>query len=273
MEDPDAEAVAAFARMTDWLRAAGLTAPGILYGGAPRGRLLVEDFGDAKLTDLIRTDPARQIALYGIAIDVLLLIRGRPTPDLPRPNAQELLDATRLADEWYPGADTGALDALRDPLAEALDDILAAPATLSLRDFHTDNILWLPERSGLARFGLLDYQDAFLIHPAYDLMSLLTDARVDVPKDVAEATFKAYAERSGDSLDDLGRAIAALGVQRNLRILGIFCRSARRDGKRQHLGALPRVRAHLAACLAHPVFAAVAAHLERAIPPDVEVPT
>ena len=133
--------------------------------------------------------------------------------------------------------------------------MLRAPATVSLRDFHADNIIWLPERTNARKPGLLDYQDAFLTHPAYDLMSLLTDARTDVAPSLRREMIAVYAYRTGDSVEALTEAFSAFGAQRNLRILGIFARAARRDGKTQHLKALPRVYGYLSECCSHPSLA------------------
>ena len=119
---------------------------------------------------------------------------------------------------------------------------------------------------GLDRIGLLDFQDAFLMHPAYDLMSLITDARIDVSRERRDALIRAFAAQSDQPVEEVARAVAILGVQRNLRILGIFCRSARRDGKSHHLPALPRVRRYLHDCLSHEVFNELSDHLERAVP-------
>ncbi|MBT8415727.1 MAG: phosphotransferase [Boseongicola sp.] len=256
----------AFLKMTDWLRAQDLSAPKVYAADVQAGFALLEDFGDNKLTTLIAQNPHSQRAYYEAILDTLIAIRNAPPPVLPKPTAQDLCEATRLADDWYPGAQPALLDAFRAGLEPVLHDLLKAPLTVSLRDFHADNIIWLPTRSHLKQPGLLDYQDAFLVHPAYDLMSLLTDARIDVPSTLQTEVIEAYAQKTGDDLSDLSSAVAAFGAQRNLRILGIFARAARRDGKAQHLTALPRVYRYLSDCCKHPALAPFARNLATALP-------
>ena len=255
-----------FLNMTEWLRAQGLSAPEIYAADVQTGLALLEDFGNDKLTTLIAQDPDRQRGYYTTILDTLIAIRNAPTPDLPSPTAHELCEATKLADDWYPGAKSAHLDAFRTGLEPILHGLLETPPTVSLRDFHADNIIWLPTRAALRQPGLLDYQDAFLVHPAYDLMSLLTDARIDVPTDLPTQIIEAYTQKTGDSLTEISTALAAFGAQRNLRILGIFARAARRDGKAQHLNALPLVFRHLSDCCQHPALAPFARDLAAALP-------
>ncbi len=266
MDSPTDNSLPAFINMTQWLLDAGLSAPKILGRDMRNGWLLLEDFGNDLFSTLIETNATKQLYLYEQAIDVLLRIRRRPFPELPSPSASDLVEATYITLTWYPGADKDALHSIQSRLADLLDELLSEEPTVSLRDFHADNMIWLTNRERVRRVGLLDYQDAFLTHHAYDLMSLLTDARTEVPAHVADETLRAYAKKSGDSLESLERAVAILGVQRNLRILGIFFRAAHRDGKPHRLPAVPRVRNHFARCLSHPVFSAVSSQLDRALP-------
>jgi hypothetical protein len=141
----------------------------------------------------------------------------------------------------------------------ALEPVIAAPATWVLRDYHSPNLIWLPGREGIRRVGLIDFQDAVLGHPAYDLVSLLQDARIDVPEDLELKLLGHYARqrKAADSAFDMGgfaRAYAILGAQRATKILGIFARLDRRDGKPQYLRHLPRIQRYLARDLAHPVL-------------------
>ena len=155
---------------------------------------------------------------------------------------------------------------------EVLAEILAAPQTWTLRDYHSPNLLWLPEREGIRRVGLLDFQDAVLGHPGYDVASLLQDARVTVPADLELKLLGFYARerRTADAGFDMAafaRAYAILGAQRATKILGIFARLDKRDGKPQYLKHLPRIEAYLARDLAHPALARLKgwydAHLPR----------
>ncbi|QMU59313.1 MAG: phosphotransferase [Boseongicola sp.] len=268
---PDKEqSTPAFLKMAHWLAETHLSSPEIIADDASNGLLLLEDFGDNKLSDIVRSAPHLQQDHYEIALQALLRIRNKPAPDLPRPNAVDLTQATKLFDDWYPQVGSQSLQPFRDILCAKLTVLLANPPTVSLRDFHADNIIWLPDRTGPKKLGLLDFQDAILTHPAYDLMSLLTDARVDVPKPVRDTLTQSYAALTGDNHSKLAEAVAILGAQRNLRILGIFARAARRDGKTAHLSAIPRVLGYLKDCAAHPAFGQSGQHLIDNIPnPDL----
>jgi len=131
------------------------------------------------------------------------------------------------------------------------------PRIWTLRDYHSPNLIWLPERFGVARVGLLDYQDAVMGAPAYDLMSLLQDARRDVPENVETELYAYYwqqLEHNDIAYDreDFDIAYAILGAQRCTKILGIFARLADRDNKPAYLAHIPRVRAYLERNLQHP---------------------
>ena len=268
--DPAIDAsLPAFLRTTQWIRSNNLSAPEIYAADQDSGLALLEDFGDAKLTHLIRADPACQRPHYETILETLIRLRQAEPMDVARPTAVDFCEATKLADDWYPGAAPGELNAFRAGLVTILGDVLTATPTTSLRDFHADNIIWLPKRTRPKRAGLLDYQDAILTHPAYDLMSLLTDARTDVSPSLRDDILHAYARQTGDGIESLKTAVSVLGAQRSLRILGIFARAARRDGKTQHLPALPRVYAYLMDSARHPMLAPFADALRAGLPaPD-----
>jgi aminoglycoside/choline kinase family phosphotransferase len=142
---------------------------------------------------------------------------------------------------------------------EALGEIVAGPTTWTLRDYHSPNLLWLPDREGIARVGLLDFQDALLGPPAYDVVSLLQDARVDVPQPLEASLLGRYvkARRARDRSFDLNlffQHYAIMGAQRATKILGIFARLAKRDGKPQYLRHQPRIWRNLRRSLAHPAL-------------------
>jgi aminoglycoside/choline kinase family phosphotransferase len=138
-----------------------------------------------------------------------------------------------------------------------------------LRDYHAENLIWLPERAGHARVGMLDFQDMLIGHPAYDLVSLLEDARRDVSPDLRAAMLARYLARSGAEPEVFGYAAHALSAQRNLKIIGLFTRLCRRDGKPLYLGYLPRVWAHLTRDLAHPMLSPLRAFVTRHVPEPV----
>lgn len=265
MDAPRDGSTEAFAAMTEWLLRAELSAPEILAGRPEAGLMLLEDFGDAKVSGLLDRRSGPEIR--NVCLDLLLHLRTRTSPALARPDPRTLAGWTGLADDWYPGADRAALGRFRSLLETILADLAKVGATVSLRDFHADNLIWLPDREGVRRLGLLDYQDAFLTHPVYDLVSFLTDARTDVPRALRQDMIAEYARRSGDDPAALGAAFATFSAQRNLRILGIFARAALRDGKAFHLPKMPRVYGYLAEALEHPVFSAVRADLLDGLPP------
>jgi aminoglycoside/choline kinase family phosphotransferase len=256
----------AFLAMTDWLSARGLSVPKVFAAQKNQGLLLLEDFGDEKLTGLIQRNPKLSRDYYHLAIEALIVIRNATPAALERPSAAQMAEATMVADQWYPGANRSALEQLRGVLEAALADVLATKPTVSLRDFHTDNVIWLEDREGVRKVGILDYQDALLTQPAYDLMSLLTDARVTVPRALRAEMIGHYARQTNDAVEDVTLAVAVLGAQRNLRILGIFARAARQYGKTQHLNSVPRVYEYLSECLLHPQFSGRCPRLQIMLP-------
>ena len=266
-----------FLAVDAWLRASGFSAPEVYAADPAAGLALIEDLGDGLLARLCATDPAREPALYAAAVDVLAAIQRRPPPSgawTPPPYDRAfLLRETALVPEWYLPAATGrapapALVAEYAALCEAalapVAEVRAAPV---LRDYHAENLLWLPDRAGPARLGLLDFQDMLLGHPAYDLVSLLEDARRDVPAALRDSLTERYLALTGAEREPFLLAAATLSAQRNLKILGLFTRLCRRDGKPRYLAHLPRVWSHLARDLAHPGLEPLAAFVARHVPP------
>lgn len=257
-----------FTRIARHLLAQGLSAPRIYAEDAEAGFLLLEDLGDRLFARLMEAKPERRRALYTAATDLLLTLHRAPVPELTICDADWLTEMTRPAFEYYAtGAeDTAAYDefaALFHPLATSLDD---APRVLALRDYHAENLIWLPERQGVARVGLLDFQDAVAAHPAYDLVSVLQDARRDVEPEIETAMKRHYLAHSDFDPAAFERAYALLGAQRNLRILGIFARLCQRDGKPHYVDLIPRVWGYLRRNLEHADLREVAACLDRILP-------
>lgn len=250
----------AFLRMTDWLRDNGFSAPEVFHRNAADGLVLLEDLGDDSLKRCISADPANADEFYRAVIHLLLALRKRTPPDLHQPDAGELVDWTRIADDSLPNVNLTALEAFRSYLETVLRAVLKQESSLSLRDLHVENLHWLPKREGVQRLGLLDYQDAFLTHPVYDLVSLLTDARTDIPSSTRTEMIELYTNLSGDDPVALRRAFAAFSAQRNLRILAIFCRTPSKASM------IPRVWKHLGDAVAHPDLAPVRADLRAALP-------
>ena len=260
-----------FLRIDAALAAEGLSPPRILAADAAEGFLLLEDLGDALFARLVDHDPDLERTLYLAATDVLLRLHRVPAPaGLPRPSPADLATAVAPVLDWYlPGCEVAAGPAAGRilPLMEAaLAALDPAPAVMCLRDYHAENLLWLPDRAGAARVGLLDFQDAFAGHPAYDLVSLLQDARRDVSPAVQAAATDHYQAQSGIAPASFARALATLGAQRNLRILGIFARLSMHFAKPHYVDLIPRVWAHLQADLRHPDLAPLAACLAEALP-------
>lgn len=274
---PPQEDVAPFVAVADLLRDLGLSAPEILAADRARGFLLIEDFGDDTYTKLI-AQGADEGALYALAVDTLVALQRavarRGMPDLPPYDETRLLTEAALLVDWYAPAALGAPlpeDVREEYLAlwrGVLPHAVLPCATLVLRDYHVDNLMLLPGRPGVKGCGLLDFQDAVRGPPSYDLISLLEDARRDVPaglrRDMTERYLAAF-----PALDRalFTRSAAILAAQRNCKILGIFTRLCRRDGKPHYLAHIPRVWRLLEGDLDHPVLAPIARWLDRHLPP------
>jgi hypothetical protein len=269
-----AETVTPFVAMALALRERGFSAPAIFAADREAGLLLIEDLGNELV---VAGDPPAPIeARYEVAVDLLAALHREPLPDvlpvepgvdyrLPRYDMEALLIEVELLPDWYlPKLETRISDAKRDVYLklwrEALLPAVEVQPTWVLRDFHSPNLLWLPQRAGVARIGLLDFQDAVMGSAAYDLASLLQDARVDVPEMMEIALLSRYTRarlKAEPAFDAPGfvRLYATLAAQRACKILGIFARLERRDGKPQYLRHLPRVSAYLQRSLAHPALA------------------
>lgn len=254
---------ASFVFIARHLRKIGLSAPKIIAQDLNQGFLLLEDLGDQLFARVIPADPSLEQPLYTAAADVLVHLQSCDAPaNLPDLTAEDWAKAAAFAIDWYRSAICGAhisADTFVATLAESLSKFADGPRVMILRDYHAENLLWLPQREGLQKVGLLDFQLAQMGQPGYDLVSLLQDARREVPLPL-EASIKHYfSERTGVPEADFGTAYAALGAQRALRILGIFARLCLKDGKANYLPLIPRVWGQLQRNLAHPALAPLAA--------------
>ena len=263
----------AFLRIARHLRAAGFSAPEILAADRLSGLVLMEDLGDALFARLCSRAPAQEAQLYEAATDLLVALRAVPAPEgLPAYDRETYLRESRLLTEWYLPAAAGTptppdLAAEFDALvAAATDGLERAHDGLVLRDYHAENLIWLPQRRGHARVGLLDFQDALCGHAAYDLISLLEDARRDTSPELRAAMRARHLARSGLEPDRFAHDCAVLAAQRNLKIIGIFARLWLRDGKRGYLGLIPRVWGHLQDDLSHPTLSGLRALVSRHMP-------
>jgi aminoglycoside/choline kinase family phosphotransferase len=261
------EDVRPFIRIAEYLLAAGLSPPRIFGQDIKAGFLIIEDLGDALFARLMTADPSMEKQLYQVATDALIDLQAAAPPDLPLCDAAWLTDMTAPVFKWYSAQNAHQdMTQFRDlflPLATQLD---AVKKVVILRDYHAENLLWLPDRDGSARAGILDFQDALLGHPAYDLVSILQDARRDMSLQIEEEIIAYYLSKVGTDETQFRAAYALLGAQRNLRILGIFARLCLRDGKAHYVDFIPRVWAYLMRNLAHPSLELVAAMINETLP-------
>jgi len=280
-----ADSVVPFVALANGLFDQGLSAPNIHHADLDHGLLIIEDLGDERV---VSGDPPTPMAeRYETAVDVLLALHGRRLPDvlpvapqveyrLPSYDMDAFMIEAELLLDWYlPKLDVPptsvARESFRTLWCEVLQPAVDAPQTWVLRDFHSPNLLWLPQRRELARLGILDFQDGLLGPAAYDLASLLQDARVDVPEPMELALLGRYV-RSRRAADpdfdgsDFIKIYVTLAAQRASKILGIFARLDLRDGKPQYLRHIPRVWGYLQRSLAHPGLAELNAWYNEHVP-------
>jgi N-acetylmuramate 1-kinase len=283
-----AEDVKPFVAIANGLRKHGFSAPAIRHADLDSGFLITEDFGG---TGVIEGDPPRPIVeRYEAATDMLAALHRETLPET-LPLTRELSYAIPVFDiaawlveiglmtEWYL-PDRGAEPSREQSeqfiamWRQLLEKPAAAPRTWVMRDFHSPNIIWLGERTGILRVGLIDFQDAVLGPAAYDLVSLLQDARIDVPEPLELTLLTRYikARRAADAnfdAADFAELYAVMSAQRNTRLLGTFARLNRRDGKPQYLRHQPRIWTYLNRSLAHPALAGIRAWYAANVPAPI----
>ena len=276
--------VGRFIAASNFLREQGLTAPEIYAADTAQGFALIEDLGHDLYADVLSAGGDAD-ELYGSAIDTLAKLHAHSAPaalaDKPLHKFDEtaLIAETDLLPEWFFPVALGR-KASNDELAEhralwkqVLDPVFAHPSVFVHRDYHAQNLLWLPERAGHARVGIIDFQDAVAGTHAYDLISLLEDARRDVDPALAEAMTANYLRKMREQQTPLDKAeflaqAAIMAAQRNAKIVGIFARLYKRDHKPRYLDYLPRVWGYLNRDLAHPALAPLKNWYDRHIPMD-----
>jgi aminoglycoside/choline kinase family phosphotransferase len=259
-----------FVAVAEWLASIGLSAPELLARDLDQGLLLLGDFGDDRLRERLDSEASRERELYTVATDVLVhLHRHPPMSGLPVHGLDQWLDELSLFTQWYAPAvgltidEEGYRAAWRSVLAPVAADG-QGPVTV-LRDYHAENIMLVPGRSGIGQFGLLDFQDALAGHPAYDLASVLEDARRDVSPAIERAMIDRYRQSTKDPAA-FEAAYWALAAQRNTRILGVFVRLWKRDGKPGYRKFQPRMWGLLERDLAHPSLEPVRAWFDANVP-------
>jgi len=278
--------IRAFLAMAEGLRSRGYSTPRVFAHSVADGLALLEDFGAKTIAEERGPNAAR----YAEATALLADLHGRALPAelpvdsethaLPVYDSEAMLIEVELAIDWYAPSvvrvvpSSGARAQFLALWRDALAPVLAQPTTWTLRDYHSPNLHWLENRAGLQRLGLIDFQDAVLGPPAYDLASLLQDARLDVPDDLElrllafYARLRAAADPAFDA-EAFAAAYALMAAQRATKILGLFARLDKRDGKPQYLQHIPRIERRLAKNLAHPMLQPLKswyqAHLPRAL--------
>jgi aminoglycoside/choline kinase family phosphotransferase len=269
-----AEDIVPYVALAGGLRDRNLSAPTVFHADLQNGLLVMEDLGEERIVNSHAPTPIEN--RYEVAVDLLAALHRQDLPavlpvapnldhHIPRYDADAFLIEAELLLDWYlPSIGIDVSEARRATFValwrEALQPALDAPPTWVLRDFHSPNLLWLADRADIARIGVLDFQDALLGPPAYDVASLLQDARVDVPDKMELALLGRYvrarheSDRNFDAQSFI-RIYATLGAQRASKVLGIFARLARRDRKPQYLRHIPRVWNYLQRSLGHPALA------------------
>ncbi len=275
---PPQEDVRPFVRVGRHLIALGLSAPEILAEDVEHGFLLLEDLGDDTFARVLERG-GDEAQLYACATDVLVALHAAPDhavlPGLGAYAGEGLIEAAMLLPEWYLPAATGRetppeeFEAYRTAWRACLAALPASAETLLLRDYHKDNLLWLPDRPGVRACGLLDFQDAQRGHPSYDLVSLIEDARRDVSPAVYNACLMRYVANTGLDAGDFRTGFALMAAQRHARVIGLFIRLWKRDGKPVYLPHLPRVWRLFERALRHEALAPLRCWVDRLLPPPL----
>ncbi len=257
-----------FIDIARYLYAHGFRAPVIIGQDLEQGLVLIEDFGDDRMREHLDTRPSDEGRVYRQALDTLIALGKAPVADLPPYDEEAYLREVRLLTQWYmpsvglPFNET-EYDAMWRDLLTPLTNGITKPVTV-LRDYHAENIMLLADGTQ----GIIDFQDALIGHPAYDLVSLLQDARRDVSPEF-EAEMFAYYSANANVAPDFAHHYAVLGAQRNTKIIGIFTRLWKRDGKARYLDFLPRMWGLLERDLEHPELADLKAWFDNNIPPYI----
>ncbi len=261
-----------FLKIARYLSENKLAAPDIYGQDLDHGLVLLEDFGDARVRDWLDEHPADEQPIYARAVALLADLHKASPADAPPYDRAAYNRELDLLTEWYCPA--MGLDADLPGYRAAWDKVLPlverddAPRVTVLRDYHAENIMLIEGRPDSHNLGLLDFQDALIGHPAYDLVSLLQDARRDVSPEL-EAAMLAHYKALAQPGEGFDAAYAVLGAQRNAKIIGIFTRLWKRDDKPRYLSFLPRMWGLLERDLAHPALSPVAEWFARNIPDEV----
>ena len=258
-----------FLHVAEWLSENELRAPGIIAQDADGGWVLIEDFGDQRMREWIDEHPSDEHDIYAQAIEALVMLHSLPPGPFEPYDMSVYRREVDLFIEWYcpaAGLDVDA-EGWRTAWEEVLEPLLARqdPGVTVLRDYHAENVMLLEPGKLAGAQGLIDFQDALVGHPAYDLVSLLQDARRDVSEQLEHDMLCRY-RAAADPGEHFDADYARLGAQRNAKIVGIFTRLWKRDGKQRYLAMIPRVWRAMERDLAHEALAPVAAWFDANIP-------
>ena len=266
---PPQEDIRPFVKVDRWLCEHGLRAPEIHAENEEHGFVLLEDFGAARMRDYLDEWPQDETETYRGAIDALVDLHTKPAGPFPEYGWSEYAREVGLLTEWYAPAqgldvdEGGYIDAWQEAMLPVLRN--QRQGVTVLRDYHAENIMLL---GALGRQGLLDFQDALVGHKAYDLVSLLQDARRDVSPELERAMLDYYLSKT-DPGEEFEADYARLGAQRNAKIVGIFTRLWKRDGKPRYLDLIPRVWNLMERDLAHPALGPVAKWFDTNVPREL----
>ncbi|MGY8985463.1 MAG: aminoglycoside phosphotransferase family protein [Sphingomonadales bacterium] len=285
---PPQENVKPFIAIAKHLKCSGFSAPIIYEKHIDDGFLLLEDLGDSTFNEVLKFNPAIEKALYKNAIDCLVELHCKPliktlriekdtSYNIQYYDVNVMFEEFFLFVDWYlpevsPNINLINKPHLKNLFGDLFGDWTPLLDTFVLRDFHSENLMHLEDRDGHTQVGLLDFQDAMIGHKAYDLVSLLKDARRDVPTNLEEAMITRFLKGHADicqplDKDEFLRVYHLLGAGRNAKIIGIFTRLWKRDNKPQFLKLIPRVMAHLEKNLEHPALAPLKIWFEEVLPP------
>lgn len=264
-----------FIEVAQWLVQHGFSAPKVLAVDLDAGLVLIEDFGNNRMREAVDADPSIERPLYRDVTELLVRLSTKPAMAIAPYSLAEYQRELGIFIEWYCPAvglapDAEDFAALWSRLLAPVLAAQASPVTV-LRDYHAENIMLIEGRRGEERLGLLDFQDALAGHPAYDLVSMLQDARRTISPEIEAEMFAHYVARANPG-DGFEAAYHLLGVQRNLKILGIFSRLWKRDGKPRYRAFQPRVWGYVERSLAHPALAPAKAWMDAHIPAEMRAP-
>ena len=262
-----------FVKMAEYLCSLNLSAPIIFEKDTENGFLILEDLGDDLYSHILKKSPSKELELYKKAASILVQLHKKDVPDFVDPYSDDfLLSEVKLFTDWYMPALTGQYlpDRSRADFLKIwqklIADLNAAQSTLVLRDYHADNLIDLQARSGGKQVGLLDFQDALKGHAAYDLVSLLKDVRRNVTPETESKILEEFILQTGADHSSFTKDYMILGLQRNLKILGIFARQAVRDGNRSYLKYIPKLWRLVSPSLEEDVFSELKKWLDNHVP-------